>query len=167
VIDFERPPSGGFAAQIRDAPGARIADVVPLEGGRGAPSVPAGEWFLALECEGHADVHAPFPVRPGERVRVALALEPGIERTLRCVPTAVWNGMEVRVRDASGAPRLVRGFQRSGPVRLDDPTPGLLVTLPTGTFSVEASTDTGLVARASFDVRALEPQDAAHVFELR
>jgi hypothetical protein len=47
------------------------------------------------------------------------------------------------------------------------PPPGLPLPLPPGTFAAEPSPDTGLVARASFDVRALEPQDAALVFELR
>jgi len=77
-----------------------------------------------------------------------------------------WNVLSVELRDAGGGLVFARRVLRSyfptagrGPI--------LLVTLPVGTFTLGAETDTGLALRTSIDVPALVPQESALEFELR
>ena len=72
-----------------------VVDFVrPLDAGLGVSELQPGEWILAIFSEGLASACVPFSIRPGETTRVALALEPGVARTLGLTfadPAAAWS----------------------------------------------------------------------------
>jgi RNA polymerase sigma-70 factor (ECF subfamily) len=163
VVELESWPAT-FGGCVRGRDLSVHASLDLGERGFGVEALAPGEWWLDVDGAGMAGALEPFTVRPDETTRVRVALEPGVARTLSfpCAdPASNWNELTVRVRGRDGRLHL-------GAIRERGEGGGsVLVRLPPGTFTVEAETDTGLVARGSFDVRALEPQESALVFELR
>jgi hypothetical protein len=129
-----------------------------------ARDLPPGEYFVCVEAQDMAVALRPVEIRPGEESRVSVSFEAGVARTLGFCPVdpaADWNWIRVAIRDEAG--RLCLGRREERFAR----RPSVLARLAPGTFSVEAETDTGLVARGTFAVEALVEQDSPLVFELR
>jgi hypothetical protein len=160
-------PSGAATGRVLDATFGVVAELELVDGRLGVPALPPGDWFLDLEASGFGRISAPFSIRSGERTEVTLELVPGVERSLALrLGEREWGTLRVELRDSAGELVLARWIRRAyWPAAGAGPT--LLVELPVGTFTLEATTDTGLSVRTSFDVPALVPQDAALAFELR
>jgi RNA polymerase sigma-70 factor (ECF subfamily) len=129
-----------------------------------APELSPGTWYVEVDASGMAGLSLPFEIRPGEETRLALELEPGTDRTFVCSfpPDAPWNELRVLVLAGDGRLHLAQSRWRAR-----DGSPSFLVTLPVGTFALEAETDTGLAARGTIVVPSLAPQEEPLAFELR
>jgi len=156
-----------MSGRVLDAGLGQVAVLELVDGRPGVSALPPGEWLLDLEAEGTGRISAPFSIRPGERTELRLPTVPGVERSLTFrLNGSEWNELRVELCDSRGGRVLARRIlQRYWPMGGRRPT--LLVSLPVGTFALEAETDTGLRLRTSFDVPALLPQESALEFELR
>ncbi len=167
VLSLDPWPSTGLSGTVLDAGLGQVAVLELVDGRLGVPALPPGDWLLDLQAEDTGRICAPFTIRAGERTELRLATAPGVERSLSLrLDGSEWNTLGVELRDPRGRLVFARRILRSY-----SPTagrgPNLLVTLPVGTFTLEAETDTGLALRTSFDVPALVPQESALEFELR
>jgi len=167
ALTLDPNPSGGVDGRVLDAGFGFVAGLELVEGGLGVAALPPGDWFVELDTPGVAQVCAPFTIRSGERTELALALVPGVERSLALrLGERPWGALHVELRDSAGGLVLSRWIRRAyWPRAGSEPT--LLARLQIGTFALEATSDTGLAVHASFDVPALVPQDAPLAFELR
>lgn len=167
-------PAGSLAVEIsheyepeRVSPVVRDSDfdIVSLVRPRGADLVAEelspGTWYLDLGAEGMADVCEPVDIRAGEETRVHVQLEPGTDRTIAFELPAdrPWSRLRATVRDGTGRLRLGRTLPAGD--HAGYASASILVTLPVGSFVVEASTDTGLSATGRIEVPQLRPQDGA------
>ena len=165
VLAFGVYPSTSEGAVLdRNYGIAAFVDIV--EGRLGVASLPPGDWLLDFEAGDEGRVCVPFTIHSGERTEPACRSSG--RRTLALLPLR-----RARVGEpARGAARRARRpWLGKNPVRRFWPEagagPSLLVTLPVGTFSLGAETDTGLALHTSFDVPALVPQDSPLEFGLR
>ncbi|MSR60941.1 MAG: sigma-70 family RNA polymerase sigma factor [Planctomycetes bacterium] len=167
ALTLKPNPSAAVEGSVLDAGFGVVAELELVAGRLGVPVLPPGDWFLDLEASGVGRVCAPFSVRPGERTELQLDLVPGVDRSLALrLGEREWDTLRVELRDSRGALVLARRIRRAYWPGAGD-GPSLLVRLAVGTFTLEATTDTGLALRTSFDVPALVPQDAPLAFELR
>ncbi len=164
-------PEGTEASAVRGSLANPEGDmgapvVLAHEGGvwRAAEIVP-GRYRLQLAGAGLATHLQELEIRPGEELRLALALVPGAERRLAFVPpagaSAGWLRVELRER-ASG-----RELVRQGPNWQRTPAPVFVFTLAPGTYDLCVTTDTGLAASGSFEVVDLAPVSEELRFDLR
>jgi RNA polymerase sigma-70 factor (ECF subfamily) len=130
---------------------------------RSKPLVP-GQYTLLIGGTGAADLRRDVEVRSEETTEVAAVLEPGVARRLAFkLPEGapVPGRYSVQVTDSTGA------VIHDGSWDTHEGRMGFHASLGLGRYTVKASTDTGLLVEATFDVTNLEATSEPIEFTLR
>jgi hypothetical protein len=120
---------------------------------------------LRIVGDGIAPVVRDVEITDDRTTNVEIALEPGREHALevREPRAGAWRRLDIAILDAQG--RRVWGFDEFS--RRGNEPVGFSVTLGTGTWRVQAKTDTGLTGAATIHVPDLTAEPAPVVIELR
>jgi hypothetical protein len=153
VLPAGESARGRFGANL--LAGSRIVESLEFDGlvGESGP-LARGEYRVRTRC---GDFRAPdhvVEVLPGETNEVEIPLEPAARRSIECrVPVADrWAKAIVEVRDAAGDVVFEYELKR----RSDSKQVSLIASgLTLGNYTVQARTDTGLAASATFVVAEL------------
>ena len=125
-----------------------------------ADELEAGPHWLSAVFPGLAIPQQVFVVEEGRETRIAVALAPGVERTLVFTPPP---GVEVRSGDV-----LVRAESWEVTWPLFGPGPlACSLTLAPGRYALEATADGGLRAAGVLEIADLSVPQAEVSFELR
>ena len=113
-----------------------------------------GSYRLRVSASGLADAWVPFEVHSGKETDLAVVLHPGTNRSLEFAWTAgtTWGTLKLQIRDEAGELTVDSSYPARGfldPYRVSW-RPRL------GTFTYEATTDTGLRAEGVIEVTTLE-----------
>ncbi len=153
------------AATVADMEGRRLQPLHPSGDVWRSDPLAAGRYHLLVDGMGVAAATVPFDVRSGEETRLDVDVRLGTRRTLRLVDVS-------GVESASKARVVLRGVE--GRVvtdrlvlRLENEPLSFTVWLGPGSYTLEATTETGARATGSFAVEDLSGSDAPIEFSLR
>jgi RNA polymerase sigma-70 factor (ECF subfamily) len=133
---------------------------------RAGPCSP-GSYILAIGGrDGVACAEHPLEIVDGETTELEVVVKAGVKRTLVFrAPAEAKSGrvLQFKVLDGSGNEVLQQGVRMQG----SKPVVDLAYFFAPGSYRIEASTDSGLKAEGTFEVRTLAEPPADHPIELR
>jgi len=165
------PPAGSTVSRwpevsILGADGRTAATIAVTDGQGRSELLAPGTYLLRIRTHELRAEDESVTVASGADTAVRIRLEPATARTLDVdVPTDFDRRQRVRVvvRDALGRTVVDHAFKQRVGAPLLVHVPGLKV----GTYSVEASTESGLSGSVTFDVADLSPHSAGVTVRLR